>query len=441
VVSGDITPQPQELPLKRLSTVSSRGVRGDHLEILSPLSNISPIGNIDTHKTLHMYVDMTLAASYRPVLVCIMKVCILMVFHYTSVPLLFATERYALMLAALYIDKLLCYEYIVNTNSCSAILAVSLLVHELRDTGVQERIHGELAHTIVLSLLVVTNILVLTLGEQSSLLNWICSFCVTTSSSAPIITAHIAPDHQFKQHRAHIHLSAYNQSPPTTGALICLVFTCALLVVLSTCAMPVSAHDPVLTNLRVWSFTVLSMTWMYTVNYRSLRYSCVAPFSPCLLRFSSVLFLTPTPFAVCGVALMAVCLATTHKFIQKQHHEKWSGCSAELDVYTSPPHIDEVSVVLREKPQGGIISYRTPVVIPEKIVALGKSLNCGREVTRGVSSSIIQSGYDVPQIRTGSLDVASVCDIGIQDPISLKPEIPDIDYNTLFEQVMCENAV
>jgi len=146
--------------LKRQSTVSHRSWGGNYTEQLvshhtrtdtiqpAPIHIASAVG---LPVSGPMNIDMTLATSYKPVLVCIVKVCILMVFHYASVPILFATERYALIVAMLYIDKWLAHEYIVNTNSCTAVLAGSLLVHELRDAGVQERLHGEFAHNVVLS--------------------------------------------------------------------------------------------------------------------------------------------------------------------------------------------------------------------------------------------------------------------------------------------------
>lgn len=221
--------------------------------------------------------------------------------------------------------------------------------------------------------------------------------------------------------------------------------------------MPVSAHDPVLTNLRVFSFAVLSMAWMYTVNYRNLRYSCVVPFSPCLLRFSSILFLTPTPFAIGGIVSMAICLGATHKLVQKQQNEKWPGYSAELDLHPHHPHPDSVSVVVREKAPGGIISYRAPPVTPEKasgkvpigcVETSGKiPISCVREGAREVREvrdvGVLgtQSGsVGMSQKRGGCVDTMGLCDVGMQDSASLTAEVPDLDYNTLFQMVLSENS-
>jgi hypothetical protein len=406
------------------------------VKIVAPSLNISQ--KFDSYSTSfsEMYVDMTLAASYKPVLVCITKMCILMIFHYTSVPLLFVMERYALLLSTLYIDNWMSCEYIINTNSCLSVVAVSLLVHELRDAGIQEREHGGMAHTVMLSLLVSTNTLVLTLGEQPLFTNWLFPF-FTRVTGVSADTA-IDPGYQCKQPRQNIHQSGYSN-----GTMMCLVVTCALLVGLSTCAFTISAQDPILTNLRVFSFTVFSVVWMYTVNYRNLRYSSVASFSPCLIRFSSVLFLTPTPFAVGGIIFMACSLFTTCKFIQKPFHEKWSTTDTENDLHVHSSHTDNVSVVIREKPPGSVISHRTPVVASEKSESSHKhSSNSTREVVRDVSALVVPSGIaTVAPVRPIPVDIVSVCDVGIQDTTSLLPESLDVDYDTLFQQVMTENAV
>jgi len=247
-----------------------------------------------------MALDMALATSYKPVLVCIAKVCVLMAFHYASVMLLFVTERYAAIVALLYLDQWLAHEYILNTNSCVAVLAGSLLVHELRDAGVQERLHGVAVHNVVLALLVMSNLLVLVLGDSPP------------GSWASVVAPSGGGGGEEGEDTGVLKkLKLANANHPRSsvcwrsGPLLAVLCTSCLLVLLSTCSLPVSPHDPLLNNGRVWAFVALSLTWMYTVNCRELRYCSVAAFTPCVLRFSSVLFLTPAPVAFAGVALMA----------------------------------------------------------------------------------------------------------------------------------------
>ena len=265
-----------------------------------------------------MPLDMALATSYKPVLVCIAKVCVLMAFHYASAVVLFVTERYAVVVALLYVDQWLAQEYILNTNSCVAVLAGSLLVHELRDAGVQERLHGNAVHNALLALLAASNVLVLALGEHPSWLDAVRGVggggggggasTLPSSSSASSSSGSFAceegEDTGVLKKLKLMHGGDSGRAA-ARGSLFAVLWTSSLLVLLSTCSLPVSPHDPLLNNVRVWAFVALSLTWMYTVNGRELRYCSVAPFTPCVLRFSCVLFLTPAPVAFAGVGLMA----------------------------------------------------------------------------------------------------------------------------------------
>ena len=456
--------------LKRGSSVSCRGIRGA-TSAGPQLPHLSTVHTPPFTQAFAMNIDMTLATSYKPVLVCISKVCALMVFHYASVPVLFVTERYALIVAMLYVDNWLSYEYIVNTNSCVVVLAGSLLVHELRDAGVQERLHGELAHTVVLSILVASNAMVLALGEYPSVFHTLLSSSRTQGSSVPnptptpnmsmSTTNTMDANNKLPRHHPHLHhphTTCSIGSSNSTCSLVCVLSTCALLVVLSTCAMPVGAHDSLVNNIRVWSFTVLSLTWMYTVNYKELRYSIVAPFTPCLLRFSGILFLTPTPLAVGGIAFMGCCLAATHTLLCKQQNEMLCVPSAvmveEPHNHQQPPQAHRsisnsgsthhsghhsghhggghhggggggtisngvvTGVVRRDNAQGSVISYRAPVVLPGKAGTLGDGGGNGGGSSTAVgckgSTAVGCKGSDNGgSDSTGIVDITDMAGIGM----------------------------
>ena len=394
-----------------------------------------------------MNIDMTLATSYKPVLVCIVKVCTLMVFHYTSMPILFITERYALMVAIVYIDQWLAHEYIVNTNSCVAVLAGSLLVHELRDSGVQERLHGEVAHNVVLSMSVVSNILALALGEQQSLLNRFVSTprCVGLDPPSLLPSGWSDANNKRPRHQLHVNnpngITLQSKTSNTIGAFSCVLLTSILLVVLSTCAMPVSAHDPFLNNLRVWSFTVLSLTWLYTVNYKNLRYSIVAPFTPCLLRFSCILFLTPTLIAIVGIVLVSGALAITHIWITNQEQ---SQCETfPIDNINHATCNDNASVVGREtKAQshtqtGSIVSYRTTSVTKESSDHMVASVNNdSKSVVVGLPRGVMEN------INKYATKPDMACKMEQPDVDSTVVPTPDasIDYDSMFLQAMSERS-
>jgi hypothetical protein len=375
--------------------------------------------------TVSMQIDMTLATSYKPVLVCIGKVCMLLLFHYSSASILYVTERYAIILAVLYIDHWLAYEYIVNTNSFTAVLAVSLLVHELRDAGVQERIHGELAHTIVLSILMVCNTLVLMCGEKQSFLHLLIPSATTPQPTTDGISTK-------KTDRPHLPQPNPVQCYSGGGALMYILLTCILLVLLSTCAMPVSAHDPVLTHLRIWSFTILSMTWLYTVDYKQLRYSSVAPFTPCVLRFSCILFLTPTPFAIGGSALMGLCLAATYSWQHRPRYEIPTIQPTGEEVGTPQLNpVERCGRVVREASPGCVVTYRNPMVLPGKHESLPNAVASGIGMSTNVVGEI-GSVVDTADYDSTTIDMADTGD--------LRPN-PSMDYNSLFEQVLSQQVV
>jgi hypothetical protein len=406
-----------------------------------------------------MNIDMTLATSYKPVLLCIFKVCLLNCFHYSTMSLLFATERYALIIAALYIDNWMAYEYIVNTNSCVAVLSLSLLVHELRDAGVQERVHGGLAHTIVLSILVASNLIIMVFGENHDLKGILTSSKNTSYESTPESSnASTYPDKKYRCPQTNLPHSTHFNYGYTPSALFCVLFNCVLLVVLSSCAMPVNAQDPLLNNLRVWSFMVLSLTWLYTVHYRELRYSFVAPFTPCILRFSSILFMTPTPFAIGGIALMVCTLVMVHARLENQYHQDNSTTSTyAVDSVYQPKNIPDRAVVVGRDPlPGSMITYRASNTLQEKSdsVVLNVSNNSGsiQNGSMGIgngSNSIGGSGgngvssgkVNLTVLDTGFGNAHTTPDTSGLDTVSvIGNKLAPLDYDSLFQEVMKEQS-
>ncbi|KAJ1466281.1 hypothetical protein T484DRAFT_1756765 [Baffinella frigidus] len=326
----------------------------------------------------------------------------------------------------LYVDNWVASEYLVNTNSCAAMLAASLLVHELRDAGVQERVHGEFAHTVALSMLVAVNLLVIVLGENHTLGNVLSHFPPSTS---PYSTADVSK--RPRQSHLSLHSSHHNSSTYTASSLLCVLCNCILLVVLSTCSMPVNTHDPLLNNLRVWSFMVLSLVWLYTVYYRELRYSTVAPFTPCVLRFSSILFLTPTPFAVGGIAMIAGVLAVVYFRLEMHYQENSLVPTSTPDYVYQPIHTPDKAVVVgRDAPTGSGISYRAPVVLHEKADSLALTISNGSGSIASGTGGV--SGFG---LLPGGADSA-----GLDTPPLLPTQQPSIDYNSLFQEVMDEQA-
>lgn len=231
----------------------------------------------------------------------------LMVFQYTASFILFQTERYAVIGALLYIDRWLKYEYIIDTNAVVCVVVASLLVHEMRDAGVQERIHHPRAHDVVLTALVVCNMIVLAFGE---------SFHGSTPNGFEEIAWHWKRSH--------------------TGPLLWLLGICGILVMLSTCAMPTSSQDASLNNIRVTVFTLLCLSWFFSVNHMNLTYTTVAPFTPCVLRFSSVLFLPSLLWAFVGTVMLTAGLTATNLRIGRERGPSSDDCHTNRDKLDRP---------------------------------------------------------------------------------------------------------
>jgi hypothetical protein len=345
-----------------------------------------------------MQLDMALAKTYKPVLVCIGKVSILTSFTYVSGSLIFPTERYGLLGASVYLDRWCDSEYVIDTNGCAVMVLISLLVHELRDAGVQERVHLPFAHNLVLTALIASNIIIITFGE-----NW----CTPPTA--------LGPDGGSKRSRPCY--QGHTPGPPASkiGSFICLVSTLGLLFVLSTCAMPVSSHDIVLNNLRIWSFTFLSLAWFYTINYRELGYNHVAPFTPCILRFSSVLFLPSLMLSLVGITLLTVSLTFTYmRLVQSQ------------SVPPTPTPLTETlkTSVLREALSGSVVSYRAQSALCEKKQSERKPSEKKHSVETSGAGAVL-TGASLLPYHTGGVEVEG--------------NLTGIDFNSLFEQASLDH--
>lgn len=345
---------------------------------------------------------MALAKSYKPVLTCIAKVSILTGFHVVFGFILLPVERWGVVCAILVVDRWVAREFILDSNACVSIIMVSLLAHELRDAGVQTRAHDSHVSSLFLSALVLSNLLITAFGE-----NW----CINTSPSLLL-----GPDNNSKRFRipyqSHTsrkeeHSCGYIHTQGILGSLICLVTTCGLLVLISTCTEEGGPQDLYLTNLRVFFFTGLSLTWFYTVEYRSLGYNSVSQFTPCLLRFSSVLYLPSHLLTIGVVSLLAACITTTY----------FRSMKGPIPSVIIPPPIDTPPVLQSNKPNtvvrasSNVVSYRVPAA--QKLATLQKqTIQENSASGAGLLLSIQSEGGETP----------------------INGDVPSLDYEYLFEQ-------
>ena len=353
-----------------------------------------------TDKQLDMsQLDMSLAKSYQPGLICVVKVLILTGFHTVSGVFLFPLEIWGLVAASLLVDKWVSREFVLDSNGCVLTVMSSLLVHELRDAGVSVRGYHPLGSSLVLAALLVSNILVTSFGE---------SWCMPTPLGLDGNPKRFRVSRKEESGQGHI------LTHGMLGPLICLLNTCGLLLVLGTCTEIGSSHDLLLTNLRVWSFTVISLVWFYTVNYRELGYGSVASFTPCLVRFSSVLYMPSPLLTLAGVGILTTCIAATYLKSLKGQASPCTIPPAIGNYAPLPPN--KPATVVREASSSSAVSYRIPVAqkqstLPKQCTLQKQPVNC----TETAGTALMPNhpeGEDTP--TTGDLAV--------------------LDYNYLFEQ-------
>ena len=325
---------------------------------------------------------------------CVAKVSILTGFHAVAGFFLFPIERWGVVAAILVVDKWLGREYVLDSNGCVCVIMGSLLMHELRDAGVPERVYPQLTSSLVILLLLASNLIITAFGE-----NW----CIPT------------PEGNLKRFRGQGHILSHG----TIGPLICLVNTCGLLVLLGTCAATGSSQDRFLTNLRVWCFTVISLAWFYTVNYRELLYGSVAPFTPCLVRFSCLLYLPSPLISMVGVCIVTGCVTVTYMRSLKGPVLPLIVPASTASHAPLPPKTP--TTVVREACASSAVSYRIPGTLKQSSLPKNPSL---------------------PKQPTDFTEPAGVAVMSSQpeggDTLAVG-EASGIDYNYLFQQASLEH--
>ena len=343
------------------------------------------------------HLDMSLAKSYQPVLLCVVKVSILTGFHVVSGVILFPVEKWGVVAAGLLVDKWIGSEFVIDSNGCVATTMASLLVQELRYVGIQSRVYHPLVSDLVLAALFVSNLLATAFGE---------TWCVLTPPGAE------GSSKRFRLARKGESGCGHLLTHGLVGQLICLVNTCALLVVLTSCTMTGGSQDVLLLVVRVCLFTTLSLVWFYTVHYGELTYNSVSHFTPCLVRFNSVLHLPSLVLTLGGVTILTACLSATYlRSLNCQalpHTILPSHSTPSLSLSNTP------TTVVRETSSNSVVSYRVPVTQKLSTVPSGVEF-------LGPGGASMQPSH--PEA----------------EHIPASGETPALDYNYLFAQASLEH--
>lgn len=442
-----------------------------------PLGVFSGALHVYTGGTQIMRIDMTLATSYEPVLVCFFKITIVLLFYYSAENTLYIIEKHVIVAAFLFIDNWAGYEYIINTNGAAAFIAGSVFIHDLRNTGIQERDYDHLAHNITLAMLLLSNMLVLLFGETSFFPQCLCRACGCLGYSAAQVLpttadstgkgsaasgsgtgaattgaadSHAATAASFNLsdaigsvrnmfstvHRkmamvverriatgggdayAHMkHRERLQYQSHVLGSFVSLLISCVLFVALSTFAMPGQKDANFVTHftqsIRVWSFVLLSLVWNYTVNHDALSYDKVAAFTPCILRFSSCLFmLSLNSVLACSGGLFAL---LAMKFLLSPMPAADQSAVLAQPLVSQPQHPQQQPQQPQQYPPHTNRFDRDRVVVVSTAPP-PHAPHAGVETTK----STVKKGAG-----SGGTDAVHGS---------------DIDYNSLFQQAMSENG-
>jgi hypothetical protein len=259
-------------------------------------------------------IDLKLAASYAPGIICVGKSVMLVTFCHvlSEVLLLNITEKCILVVIILYLDRAHHKEHIVDTNACVGVTFFGLIVNELRSINTFSV--PLLPVTVIFSAVWWTySCLVLQVGEQ-------CITRVVQKFSCSLFTHCISLAHtvyrityvpRTSQGLTEVLVpEKYDKNSDgkkqSNTHFIPLLITAVLLYL--TCNSPVFVEfdSTVETVTRVFCFVSSSLLWLYTLNVEQMQPNTIASFTPCINRFMALLLTGPL---VCMVAVYFVMIS------------------------------------------------------------------------------------------------------------------------------------
>lgn len=256
-------------------------------------------------------IDLSLASSYAPAIICVCKLALMLAVSYVlgSVVLVSVVDRCLIFAICLYLDRSYHHEYIIDTNACVGIAFFSITVNELRVIG-----HYSLTfwpYTYVFSVLwQMYSVMVLCVGELAiERFVWgSISYCLRNvylvfrmvGETGFWSTAAINDKLQDKSYDKLSH----GNSKSRTGSFAPLLITGVLLY--CQCSVPIAMdtnyHVEVL--VRVFCFASASLLWLYTVNIDEMHSHNPISFIPCINRFCVLLL--SAPLVLCIVVYLGM---------------------------------------------------------------------------------------------------------------------------------------
>ena len=248
-------------------------------------------------------IDLSLASSYAPAIICVGKLATMLAISYLlgSVVLVSVVDRCLLFTICLYLDRSHHQEYIIDTNACVGIVFFTITVNELRTIG-----HYSLPYwpyTYIFSILwQLYSVVVLWVGELA-IERFVCgsiAYCIRNTYGLFRRVGETglwsAEDNQSGMNskigdKPYDKLSGNNKN--RRGPFTPLLVTGIMLY--GECSVPITMdvnyHVEVL--VRVFCFASSSLLWLYTMNVDEMHSHHPISFIPCVNRFCVLLLSAP----------------------------------------------------------------------------------------------------------------------------------------------------
>lgn len=263
-------------------------------------------------------IDLKLAASYAPGIICVGKSVMLFTLYYILKHVFWMglTDRCVAICIILYLDRAHHKEYIIDTNACVSIAFFGTSVNELRNTNTftREGIHLWPWTYICSMVWCIYSCFLLHVGEVYistvgyAVIRWICQylfFCCNTihnmittkTKNVSSITSNTDFDSDYYEKNSTYRKERKSHFTP-------LLVTAVLLYL--TCNVPILAdldYDLEIV-IRVFCFVSTSLLWLYTLNVEQMESQTIASFTPCVNRFMVLLLAGPLILTVIVYILM-----------------------------------------------------------------------------------------------------------------------------------------
>jgi hypothetical protein len=259
-------------------------------------------------------IDLRLAASYAPGIICVAKsVALLVVCHILAVVFLMTlTERCVVLCIVLYLDRAHHREYIIDTNACVCVSFFGLVVNELRVMNTFSL--AMWPWTWVCSLVwCVYSCFLLNVGE--AYISAVACRGVDLFYGKVVACGNTVLNAILSERRSGTTPPGHNESEcydknsngknKRSSHFTPLLLTAVLLFLSCNVPIVVEFDNNLEMIIRMFCFVSTSLLWLYTLNVEQMQSNTITSFTPCINRFM-VLLLTGPVFLMVIVYIVMI---------------------------------------------------------------------------------------------------------------------------------------